>query len=243
MRTQTPTELDPVLTQTVRRLYVRPVDPDRARRDVATIAEAALVADQNRGPAAPARAASPARRRRMPLWRPALAAVAALIAIPAGMAAAGVEVPAPLEAPYDLVGITLPNQAADQAREATQKPRPTARGRSAQTPAATTPGVTAPGRTSSSVATRAERREQAERARRAQRATPAVPATPAEPSGKGGGAATPATPATPAQPVQPAGAQDRSARTQPETAPLPKTALPRSTRSGRGRGLDRSQVE
>ena len=258
MRAQPSTPIDPAVAETVRRLYVRPVDPERTQRDVATIAEAARLADQTRGPVVAAGVASSARRR-MPLWRPALAGLAALVAVPGGMATAGVDLPEAFEAPYRAVGISLPNQG-EQARS--DQPR---RDRSLQTPAATAPAVTTPPSTSTApaapaarTATPAERRARAaeqrrkQRAaerkrraaiRRAQRATPAEPATPAQPSGKGGAGATPATPATPARPAQPAGPQEKSATTRPGNGPLPKSTLPRSTRGGKGRGLDRVPAE
>jgi hypothetical protein len=246
MRNHPPTEIDPALAETVNRLYVRPIDPDRARQDVATIAEAARQADQNRGPAVSAGAASRARRRRMPLWRPVLAAAAALVAIPGGLAAAGVEVPEPFDAPYRAVGVSLPNQ--DEHARDTQP----SRGRSTQAPAVTTPAATTPSAAKPSVtspsdvararAKRQKRQERAERARRAQRrssqgrgdeqrATPATPATPAQPGGKGGGA-TPATPATPARP------QKRSATT-PKAKAVPRRTQPRVTGQGKGKGIQR----
>lgn len=254
MRAQPSTPIDPAVTETVRRLYVRPVDPERAQRDAATIAEAARLADQTRGPVVAAGVASSSRRRRMPLWRPALAGIAALVVVPGGMATAGMDLPDAVEAPYRAVGIALPNQG-ELARD--EQPQRTTRGRSSQTPATTAPAVTTvPPSTSSSAdmpsVIRAERRRAAQRreqraaetrrraARRAQRATPAEPATPAQPSGKDGGGATPATPASPAQP---AGPQEKSATTRPGLGPRSKTTRPRTTRDGKGRGLDRSSVE
>lgn len=243
MRNHPPTEIDPALAQTVRRLYVQPVDPDRARQDVATIAEAARQADANRGPAVSAGVASQTRRRRTPLWRPVAAAAAALVAIPGGLAAAGVQIPDAVDAPYRAVGVSLPNQQDEQPRDA--QPTRTTRGRSDETPAATTPAATAPSQASPSDAARTrierqERKERADRARRArrrsekargdeQRATPATPATPAQPGGKDGGA-TPAEPATPAQPARP---QERSAVPAPKAKDLPRRTKPRVTGQGK----------
>ena len=223
-RTQSAPELDRGLTEAVHRLYVRPVDPERARQDVAMIAEAARQADLNRGPAVSAGAASTLRRRRMPLWRPALAAAVAVVAVPGGMAAAGVDVPEAFEAPYRAVGVALPNQDEDPA---VPRRSDRARERLTETPAATTPAVTGPPSSTRSSATtpspssarRGEERSQrakrrrAATARRAQRATPAIPATPARPAepGERGSRATPATPARPAEPASPAresGSQD-----------------------------------
>ena len=258
MRNHPTTEIDPALAETVRRLYVQPVDPGRARQDVATIAEAARMADQTRGPAVSARPASHARRRRVPLWRPALAAAAALVAVPGGMAAAGVQIPEPFDAPYRAVGISLPNQGEQSDEQSTR----TTRGRSTQTPAATTPA-----RTTTSQATpaapsaasarqeRAERRERAQRKARAERrraarerqrnerrATPATPATPAEPAGKGGGAAMPATPARPAEPARP---QERSMTTQGDRGPASRAerGLPRAAPGSKARSRLRDKAE
>lgn len=256
MRTHPHTEIDPALAETVSRLYLGPIDPERARRDVATIAEAARQADLNRGPAVSAGAPSSlARRRRMPLWRPVAAAAAALVAIPGGLAAAGVQLPEAVDASYRAVGVTLPNQD-EQARDA--QPASTPRERRDETPAATTPSRTSPSVTSPSDAARArterqERKERAERARRAQRrsqgrgdeqrATPATPATPAEPGGRGDGA----TPATPARPAQPARPQERSAVTPetlgPQAEDVPRRTLPRVTGQGKGKGLQRINRE
>ena len=117
---RTPDELADV----VRRAYSRPVDDATAGRHVAAIVEAARRSDHP--PVAPR---VPARRRR--LWRPALVAGAAALALPAGLATAGVSLPPAFTAPYDVVGVELPNQASETARERVRQtpavtPRPAA---------------------------------------------------------------------------------------------------------------------
>src|SRR3954466_10135664 len=95
-------DVDPALAEAVRRTYVRPVDDDVAARHVTQIADAARAGGT---PARPALRAG-ARRR---LWRPALAAAAAVLLLPVALATAGVELPDAVDAPYREVGIRLPH--------------------------------------------------------------------------------------------------------------------------------------
>lgn len=118
-------DLDPVLSDAVRRAYVRPVDEGTASRHVSAIIAAADAGAQPR-------ARRPRRSRR--LWRPALGVGAAVaLLLPVGLAAAGVSLPAAVERPYGVIGITLPNQHADAPPAVTtpRSPAPSA-------PAATT---------------------------------------------------------------------------------------------------------
>src|SRR3954452_22801839 len=132
-----PHDVDPALTEAVRRTYVRPVDDEVAARHVTQIADAA------RGWGTPARPA-PRMGARRRLWRPVLAAAAALLLLPVALATAGVDLPGPIDAPYREVGIKLPNQSGEPASE------PPARSRPVTTPAAPTarpaPPVTTPRR-------------------------------------------------------------------------------------------------
>ena len=97
-------ELDPFLADAVRDVFVRPVDEVTARRHVSVIAAAA------RTGAEPV-ARRPRGRRRM--WRPILAATAATLVLPVGLAVAGVSLPGAVERPYRAVGIELPHQTRD----------------------------------------------------------------------------------------------------------------------------------
>ena len=109
----------------VRRSYEHPVDDATAERHVAAMVREAreVVAP----PAAPSHAS--VRRRRRAL-RPALAAGVAALVLPGGLAVAGVNLPDAVKAPYDVVGIDLPNQASDTARDRVPE----------AVPARTTPG-------------------------------------------------------------------------------------------------------
>jgi hypothetical protein len=101
-----PPELDPAFSEAVHRTYVRPVDEHTAARHVAAMAQAAREIE------APAHAGALAGRprRRTRAWRPALATGLAVLGLPAGLAVAGVDLPDPVDAPYSVVGIDLPNQ-------------------------------------------------------------------------------------------------------------------------------------
>jgi len=133
-------DLDPALADAVRRAYVRPVDEVTATRHVSAMVAASGASEKP--------ATAPARLRRR-AWRPALAATAATLLLPVGLAAAGVTLPEAVEKPYEVVGISLPNQPRDV------RPAP------AVTPLtpATTPSTPAPSRSSDARArrTRAER--------------------------------------------------------------------------------------
>jgi len=94
-----PPDLDPALADAVRRAYVRPVDEVTARRHVSAIVAAAGEEPVARRP-----------RQRRRVWRPVLAAGAATLLLPAGLAVAGVELPNAVERPYRTVGIKLPHQ-------------------------------------------------------------------------------------------------------------------------------------
>ena len=145
-------DLDPALADAVRRAYVRPVDEVTATRHVSAMVAASGASEQP--------AAAPARLRRR-VWRPALAATAATLLLPVGLAAAGVTLPEAVEEPYEVVGISLPNQPRDV------RPAPAAPPVAPLTPATTT-STPAPARSSDARA----RRARAERAalRRAQQA-------------------------------------------------------------------------
>lgn len=88
------------LEDRIRRAYVRPVDEDVAARHLAAIGVATREAQPVRAP----------RRRRARLWRPVLATGLAVVALPAGLAVAGVDLPDAIDKPYDVVGVDLPNQ-------------------------------------------------------------------------------------------------------------------------------------
>src|SRR5205085_1017824 len=62
-------------------------------------------------------AARPARQSRRRLWRPIAAVGLAALLLPAGLAAAGVDLPTAVDKPYEIVGIALPHQ------ERTARPR------------------------------------------------------------------------------------------------------------------------
>jgi hypothetical protein len=90
----------------VRRSYVRPLDEDVAARHLTAIAAAAREQEASPHALAPSR-----QRRRLGLaWRPALATGLAALVLPTGLAVAGVDLPDPVNAPFDAVGIELPNQ-------------------------------------------------------------------------------------------------------------------------------------
>jgi len=97
-------DLDPALADAVRRAYVRPVDEVTATRHVSAMVAASGASEKP--------ATAPARLRRR-AWRPALAATAATLLLPVGLAAAGVTLPEAVEKPYEVVGISLPNQPRD----------------------------------------------------------------------------------------------------------------------------------
>src|SRR4051812_50177284 len=85
-------EIDPALTEAVRRTYVRPVDDEVAAQHVTQIAAAARAGGT---PARPAPAARAPRR----AWRPAFAAAAALLLLPVALATAGGGPPPPAAPP------------------------------------------------------------------------------------------------------------------------------------------------
>jgi hypothetical protein len=123
-------DLDPYLADAVRRAYVRPVDEITARRHVSAIVAAASAGGE-----------PVARRSRHPrsVSRPVLAAAAATLLLPVGLAIAGVSLPNAVEQPYRAVGITLPHQT----RHA--HPTPAKRPVTPRTPS-TTPATAAPPR-------------------------------------------------------------------------------------------------
>lgn len=110
-------DIDPVLADAVRRVYVRPVDEATARRHVS-----AMVTAASAGTDPAAHPARPPRR----LWRPVLAAAAATLLAPVGLAAAGVKLPDAVEEPYRAVGIDLPRQERDAERAPAPAVRPIA---------------------------------------------------------------------------------------------------------------------
>src|SRR4051812_6808300 len=109
-------EIDPALSEALRRTYVRPVDDEVAAQHVTQIAAAARAGGT---PARPAPAARASRR----AWRPVLAAVAALLLLPVALATAGVDLPGPVDAPYHQVGIKLPHQSDDASTDGTAPAR------------------------------------------------------------------------------------------------------------------------
>ena len=120
----------------VRRSYEHPVDDATAKRHVTAMVRVAQEAADP--PFAPTPV--PARRRRRAL-RPAFAAGLAALVLPAGLAVAGVQLPDAVNAPYDVVGVELPNQASDTAEERVPDAIP-----ARTTPSTTsTPGTSAPG--------------------------------------------------------------------------------------------------
>ena len=87
------------LDDLIRRTYVRPVDEDVAARHL----EAMDAAVRELVPTPSVRA--PAPRRRRALLRPAFATGRALVALPAGLAVAGVDLPDAVSAPYEAGGV------------------------------------------------------------------------------------------------------------------------------------------
>ena len=101
-----------------------PTRPDGASAMVRQLAEAARTASPQ-GAIQTTPVAVPARARRFRLQSPRLIAVARLAAIVAvvpllfaGLAAAGVSVPEPARDAFEVVGVNLPNQSADDGQEA-----------------------------------------------------------------------------------------------------------------------------
>jgi hypothetical protein len=154
-------DVDPAFHQAVLRTYVRPVDAARAARHVAALAAAT-------GPAAEARTPRTAPRRaplaRLRAWRPVLAAGLAVLLLPAALAIGGVRLPSPVEAPYETVGIELPNQAPERPDPPAAAPATT----ESAPPATTTARPVAPA--AGTPATAAERRAERRRRRAARRA-------------------------------------------------------------------------
>ena len=236
-------DLDPALADAVRRAYVRPVDEVTASRHVS-----AMVAAADAGADAPA----PRPSRSRLAWRPLLGAGAvATLLLPVGLAAAGVSLPRAVEEPYRAVGISLPNQAADDPAPA--KPSPVTPGRSATTPRTTVPArpgargsgasktSRTPGRPASSGRSRAPgtsgRPATSKRPSTSGKpSTSAHPAPPPSAGSTGGGSnANPASRRPAASPKKPAAAKPGTAKPkQPATAAKPakpaKPAAPQSTR-------------
>ena len=110
----------------VRSAYAEAPDEATASLHLAAIASAAAEHAHD----APAQRPATARRRRavLPsvLRAGGLAAGAAVVLTvgSAGLATAGVELPEPAKAPFDAVGIELPNQASDTAKDAVEGVRP-----------------------------------------------------------------------------------------------------------------------
>ena len=121
-----PPDVDPRLSEAVHRTYVRPVDELVAARHVTALAAAAREADLSPQPVS-----APRRRRRA--VKPALVTALAAAVLPAGLAVAGVQLPDPVRAPYDVVGVDLPNQDERADRPATPATaRPAGRPRTAR---------------------------------------------------------------------------------------------------------------
>jgi hypothetical protein len=119
------------ISDAVRRAYSAPVDDGVRERHVAAIAAAAREPDT---------VTVSARRHGRRRVGTALAAGLALFAAPAGLAVAGVALPEPARAPFDAVGIELPNQDPEK----TDKTEPPRRATPARTTADPAPARTTP---------------------------------------------------------------------------------------------------
>jgi hypothetical protein len=93
-------QVDPDLADAVRRAYVRPVDHVTATRHLSAIMAAASAGGEY--------VARRSRVRRR-AWRPIVAAAAATLLLPAGLAVAGVNLPDVVERPYRAVGLEVPH--------------------------------------------------------------------------------------------------------------------------------------
>ncbi len=115
-------DCSPQLAEDVRRAVASSPDEATAARHLAAMAaEARAVQDLP-----PTPAAAP-RRRRGVIARGlagAAGAVASLALVTTGLAVAGVDLPEPARAPFDAVGVELPNQEDDEARESAPAERP-----------------------------------------------------------------------------------------------------------------------
>jgi hypothetical protein len=102
-------------------------DPAQARSLVPRVAAAAASAPERSGPA---RARHPRRRNRLALGLRLATAAALVPVLAAGLAVAGVELPGPAQDAFERVGISLPNQAEENANsdEAPPAGRPASRG-------------------------------------------------------------------------------------------------------------------
>lgn len=175
-------EMDPALAGAVRRACEQPVGAETAQRHMT-----AILAEAARAQGAAASRERPARGRLAPrrAWRPALAFFSAVLALPAGLAAAGVSLPDAIESPYSSVGVHLPNQGGAPAAGTTTTAAPARPADTTSTPA------TAPAATTR----RAARHGNAPTPRPAAHAR-RTPAHPPHPHTGSHGAAKPATPAT-----------------------------------------------
>jgi hypothetical protein len=225
------------LDDRIRRAYVRPVDEDVAARHLAAIAAAARDAEGSSKTSAPG-------RRRRPFLRPVLATGLALVALPAGLAVAGVDLPDAIDRPYDVIGVELPNQGSGADAPATAPAAPATPAREDEgddttplEPATTTEdesparekagdeddAAANPGRRRSDTRSKGRRGEEASEGRRqgagpasgAEKATPARRST--ERSHGRQGAATRTTPPAAAKPRGKAVAGEKRAR--PQKAP------------------------
>jgi hypothetical protein len=122
--------LAPALADAVRRAYVRPVDEGTAGRHMSAIVAAASAGGE------PVARRSRHRRR---VWRPILAAAAATLLLPVGLAVAGVSLPNALQQPYRAVGISLPHQTGHAAPAPVPAMRPVTPHTPAVPPATATP--------------------------------------------------------------------------------------------------------
>jgi len=123
-------DLDPALAGAVRRAYVRPVDEITAQRHVSAIVAAAARAGD-----APAQ---PPRRVRRRVWQTVVATATTVLAVPVGMAAAGVTLPDAVTQPYRSIGIALPHQARE---ERSAPATPSVRPATTTAPQATSPAT------------------------------------------------------------------------------------------------------
>ena len=225
-------ELDPALADAVRRAYVRPVDEATAAEHVTAMAAAAT------GSTAPVTARTTGRRRG---WRLGLAAGVATLALPVGLAAAGVALPDVVERPFDAVGIQLPNQPAGAPQGSPAPAVPVPRPITPLIPALpATPATPATGKPRTP-AQSATGRPQSGRGRpNARKHVPKAPRKAAPPQSRRNapGRAAPAKPVKPARPVTPV---KPAKPVKPHVVPR-RTVLPRSAPArpaGRANGRPR----
>lgn len=203
-------ELDTAIAGAVRRAYVRPVDEATAEEHVSAMAAAAA------GSAAEATGGTTRRGRG---WRIGLAAGFATLALPVGLAAAGVALPDVLSGPFGAVGVELPNQPADT-REAPAPPPPAGRPTTPLTPLH--PVAPATGKPSTP-AEQGTSRPESGRGRAARKGVRKPARRAAPPRSRRSVAPGRAAPARPAKPLTPRAVPRRSVRPQAPARPKSRT--------------------